>query len=150
MKEHRRKYKSGSRWAFWRWTEVPSEFITRLHLIMTPWFAIVLHWIRKPDPEPHLHDHPVTFLSLILRGGYNELREHGPSGPNKDPSDRRWRRRRWFNFFRASPQDRHRITHCDPRTTTLCFMGPKRREWGYHTPFGWVHYKEYQRRVGQK
>ena len=57
-----RKYKSGSRWALWRWTEVPSEFITRLHIFMTPFGALVMHWIKKPDPEPWKHDHPVTFL----------------------------------------------------------------------------------------
>src|SRR5690606_18377666 len=56
-----RKYKSGSRWAFWRWTITDSDYIRRLHIFKCPWFAICLHFIRKPDVEPHMHDHPVTF-----------------------------------------------------------------------------------------
>src|SRR5262245_57492885 len=68
VKRARRLYRSGTKWCVWRWTDVDSEYITRLHLIKTPWFAICLHWINKPDAEPYLHDHPVSFLSVILRG----------------------------------------------------------------------------------
>jgi hypothetical protein len=134
-----RKYKSGTAWCLWRWTDVDSEYITRLHVVKTPWFAICLHWINKPDAEPYLHDHPVSFLSLILRGGYQERR------------CRRWMygyyedrpMRRWCNLILASPDDVHRIERVLPKTLTLVFMGPKTREWGFHTPDGWVHWKDY-------
>lgn len=142
-----REYKSGSRWAFWRWSFVDNEFITRLHIIKTPWFAIALHWIHKPDPEPFLHDHPVTFLSIILRGWYEETRTYpNHTGPRSDQPGSPFDSgiiHRWFNFIRATSEDRHTITSCDPRTVTLCFMGPKLRDWGYHTDKGWVHWKEY-------
>ncbi len=124
-----RKYKTGTTWCFWRWTQVDSEYIRRLHLIKTPWFAICLHWLLKPDPEPYLHDHPVMFLSLILRGGYTERRPAGLV------------RHRWWNFIRAT--DRHTITRVAPRTLTLALMGPKTREWGFCTPRGWVHWYDY-------
>lgn len=137
----RRKYKSGSAWAFWRWTDTDSEYITRLHLIKTPWFALCLHWINKPDAEPWLHDHPVSFLSIILRGGYAELRqtlaEFRP----------RHRVHRWFNFVRASDFDQHRIILVRKNTLTLCFMGPKTREWGFQMPEGRVHWKDYYARL---
>lgn len=133
-----REYKSGSRWALWRWSFVDNEFITRLHILKTPWFAIALHFIHKPDPEPWLHDHPVSFLSIILRGWYTEKRvTHWPSKVMFK------RTHKWFNRIHAHPEDRHTITDCDPRTITLCFMGPKTREWGYHTDKGWIHWKEY-------
>jgi hypothetical protein len=131
----RRKYKSGTTWCFWRWTDVDSEYITRLHLIKTPWFAICLHWINKPDPEPYLHDHPVSFLSLILRGGYSEMRRVG--------ARTFYNTNRWWNWIRASQNDRHTICDVKPRTLTLCFMGPKTREWGFHQPEGWVYWKDY-------
>lgn len=137
MKKHKRLYKTGTKWCVWRWTDVDNEFITRLHLIKTPWFAICLHWIRKPDPEPYLHDHPVSFLSIILRGWYEEYRlKSGFSRPYL---------RRWWNWIRATPDDCHSIDRCAPHTLTLCFMGPKTRKWGYHTPDGWVYWRNYNR-----
>jgi hypothetical protein len=135
-----RAYKSGSTWALWRWTEVDSQYIVRLHLVKTPWFAVCLHWIKKPDAEPFLHDHPVSFLSIILRGEYTEQR--------RVPcwcgfSHTKHEARRWFNFIRATRQDRHRIISVAPGTLTLALMGPKTQEWGFHTPGGWVWWKDY-------
>lgn len=140
-----RKYKSGTNWCVWRWTEVPSDFIRRLHVIKTPWFAICVHWLNKPDPEPYLHDHPISFLSLILKGAYLEEREvyvrDFTLGYVGVENRSKWRT--WWNYFRASREDRHSIIQVEPGTVTLCFMGPKTREWGYHTEDGWVHWKTY-------
>jgi hypothetical protein len=131
-----REYKSGTGWCFWRWTFTDSAYITRLHILKTPWFAICLHWLNTPDPEPYSHDHPVTFLSLILRGWYREERRtHG--------KPLHVTRHRWFNFIRATPEDCHTIIAMAPNTLTLCFMGPKIREWGFHTNKGWVGWKDY-------
>lgn len=126
-----RLYKSGTEWCVWRWTLTPSGYITRLHLVKTPWFALMVHFINAPDPEPDMHDHPVTFLSLIVRGAYTELRNNVVAV------------RKWWNFIRASPNDVHRILHVRPHTTTFCFVGPKVRDWGFHTPAGWVYWKDY-------
>lgn len=143
-----REYKSGTTWCFWRWTVTDSKYITRLHLIKTPWFAICLHWILKPDPEPYLHDHPVSFLSIILRGWYREMR-HTAVAPFELVM------RRWFNWIRAARHDRHTICSVAPRgALTLCLMGPKRQEWGFHdvvlrngvptTHLGaWLHWRDY-------
>lgn len=127
----KRKYKSGTIWCIWRWTDVDSEYITRLHVIKTPWFAICVHWFNKPDPEPYDHDHPVSFLSLILSGGYCENRN----------GKMRWRN--YFNYIKASSSDVHTIKEIKPNTVTLCFMGPKVREWGFHTSNGWQFWKDY-------
>jgi len=126
-----RKYKSGTTWCFWRWTEVDSKYITRLHIIKTPWFAICLHWLHKPDPEPFHHDHPVSFLSVILWGAYSEIRNG------------KFKFRYYFNYMSASPNDRHTIVSVSPNTLTLAFMGPKVRDWGFHTDKGWVYWKDY-------
>lgn len=49
--------------------------------------------------------------------------------------------RKSWNYVIASPLDRHRITHVEPRTLTLALMGPKVREWGYHIEEGgWMHW----------
>lgn len=135
-----RKYKSGTGWCVWRWTDVDSEYILRLHVFKTPWCAVCLHWIRKPDAEPWLHDHPVSFLSLILRGSYAELRARGDGDVGHVVH-------RWCNVIRARPTDRHRIIFCRANTLTLCFMGPKKREWGFHMPAGWIGWKDYYARL---
>lgn len=132
-----RKYKSGTGWCVWRWTDVDSEYILRLHVFKTPWCAVCLHWIRKPDAEPWLHDHPVTFLSLILRGSYAELRQKAGDLSPKILVHR------WFNFIRAEEKDRHRIIFARRNTLTLCFMGPKTREWGFHMRGRWMGWKAY-------
>lgn len=136
-----RLYKSGTGWCVWRWTITDSQYITRLHVLKTPWFAICLHWLNKPDPEPYLHDHPVSFLSLILRGGYSEKRSIN-FGPSKIVTHR------WFNLVKAHVNDRHTIVEVKPKTLTLALMGPKTREWGFHKETGpdssiWVYWKDY-------
>jgi hypothetical protein len=131
-----RLYKSGTGWCVWRWTLTPSDYITRLHLLKTPWFALMVHFINGPDPEPDMHDHPVTFLSLILRGGYSEFRrESGCTVPYV---------RRWWNFIRAT--DVHQIYAVRPGTVTFCVVGPKVRDWGFHTSTGWVYWRAYNKK----
>lgn len=108
-------------------------YLVRLHLVKSPWFAVMLHWIARPDPQPDPHDHPVTFLSLVLRGGYAEER-HRKRGVDHH-------RVRWLNWLRA--RDVHRITWVAPGTLTLALAGPVTREWGFHTPVGWVSWRKY-------
>lgn len=142
-----RMYKTGSSWALWRWSWAPDKFIVRLHLLKTPWFAICLHWINHPDAEPWLHDHPVSFLSVILRGEYTEKRRR--YGGKRHTGYIAIERHRWFNWIRASKKDQHCIVSAAPHTLTLCFMGPKVREWGYHTPDGWVYWRDYQKKQSE-
>lgn len=135
-----RQYTTGSRYAFWRWKDI--GYINRLHIIQCPLGSICLHILRRPDREPYLHDHPVTFFSVILWGSYTEFRQEysDPYGENFT----RIHKRRWFNFIRGQDSTRHRIVSVEPRTVTLCFMGPNRRRWGFHTPEGWIPWTEYE------
>ena len=139
-----RRYKSGSKWAFWRWTLTPSGYIKRLHLVQTPFGSIMVHFINGPDPEPDMHDHPTTFLSIILWGSYTERREMVDGAPvwlwGKSVVDRRW-----WNFVRAT--DCHKIVSVRPNTTTVCFMTKTLRKWGFHTPDGWVYWKDYNKHM---
>jgi hypothetical protein len=113
-----RQYKSGMRWCLWRWTDVVlggELYLRRLH-IFTP---------RKSnaslDPAPGLavmHDHPVSFISWMLRGSYTE---ETPEGTRTWP---RWS----MHLMRAT--DRHRIVITGPNTLTLVLAGPVVRSWG--------------------
>ena len=107
-------------------------YLWRLSLITTPWFSVKLHRIFRPDRQRDLHDHPWTFLSIILFGSYTE---DTPGGV---------KRRRWWNWKRA--EDSHSIkTVSRSPVWTLVFCGPRRRVWGFHTPKGWVSWKDYEK-----
>jgi hypothetical protein len=136
-----RKYSSGMRWCFWRWTDVVPEndgivYLVRLHFFQTPFCSCMLHWLLRPDPQPDLHDHPVTFLSVVLSGGYEEE----IPDPHSDGARIRRRVSRW-NFVRAL--DTHRIVAVSPGTKTLVIAGRVVREWGFHSPSGWKPWRQY-------
>ena len=131
-----KRYRTGTRWGVWLWSNVVLEgrlYLTPLHLLKAPRFAVMLHWIHSRDTQPDRHDHPVSFLSFVLRGFYIE--ERGAS--------RKRRRVRRFNYIRA--MDTHRIIYVEPGTLTACVVLPGRpRVWGFHTPNGWVPWTEYR------
>lgn len=136
-----RKYDHSARWrwAFWRWTDIPPEgdlYLRRLHIVKTPIGALMLHWIKRPDKHRDLHDHPISFLSIILRGSY--LEERGRIGDD----EHHYRHRHWFNFVSAH-RDKHRIIAVHGDVLTLVLAGPKVREWGFWTQNGWIHWKNY-------
>ena len=136
-----RTYISGTRWCVWRWTDVVPEgrgetYLVRLHLFQTPWCSCMLHWILRADPQPDLHDHPNAFLSVVIRGWYEE--EIPKRGSDSELISRRVS---LWNFKR--PFDRHRIVALHRPTLTLVFAGPVVRGWGFHTPQGWEPWREY-------
>lgn len=134
-------------WTFWRWFDIISRrdqgagtandpvYLRRLVVFRCPLFSIMVHRILGPDPDEHLHDHPWTFLAIILRGFYIEERQREAEHFGT------FYRRRWFNFCRA--EGSHRIQRVSKHCTTLVITGRKRRRWGFHTEDGWVHWKEY-------
>jgi hypothetical protein len=138
-----RHYTHGSAWALWRWTVIDwkdEPYLTRLHLFKTPWFALMLHWFHAPDPHMDPHDHPVSFISLTVRGGYTEWRT---------PHVWSWGsyNRRRLRFTRAHQV--HKVVAVLPGTVTLVLAGPVVRHWGYHTTSGFVNWKVYRERFGK-
>jgi hypothetical protein len=126
--------------------------------IRTPWFNVFLHRFDGEDPGVHLHDHPWTFLSIILRGAYEEQRcpidtacmrarlaERGrwsiqPGSPVSHYTN-------FMSRFNWMPMDTcHRIVWVKPGTFSLVFTGPNRRDkgWGFYTPSGYVPHDQYE------
>lgn len=129
------------------WREPGVVYLTRWHLLRTPWFGIYLHCIRRPDADRHLHDHPWSFVSIVLLGGYIE---HLPRNwiVTSDRAgmipENRLVQRRLFSIARRRASDAHRITHLLRKPTwTLVLIGKKTRSWGFHTERGWVRSVDY-------
>lgn len=113
--------------------ESTSVYMIRWRLFECPWFGIFLHRIYRSDDDPHLHDHPWPFASLILWGGYWECL----------PDDRVTRRRPGTLVFHRAT-DMHRVSILGDRpATTLVLIGRRYRDWGFATEVGWVQWREY-------
>ena len=99
-------------------------------------FNIFVHKFLKSDPDD-LHDHPWSYWTFILRGGYFE---HTPKG-------RFWRAP--FTCLRRKPNDLHRI-ELNPDAGdcwTLFIPGKKERNWGFLTDDGWISHEKYNKDI---
>jgi len=125
------------------------------------WFNIDLHKFLRDDDDRALHDHPWWSLSIILRGGYYEwmprdgdarwfATQQGKEGPTLI---RKWRAPGSLVFRRATQAHRVQLEKSWtfggvlPRVSlpswTLFITGPRVREWGFHCPQGWRHWREF-------
>ena len=136
------------RWAFFsrfdiRDGQTGELYLRRWRIVQTPWFAIYLHKIATPDKDRDLHDHPWPFLSLVLRGGYDELLRTRAYWPHTPPTQRGVRRG-WLSIAFRRATDAHRIVslHRTP-TWTLVLTGRRRRSWGFYTERGFIDWREY-------
>lgn len=122
--------------------------------------GIFLHRMAAPDPGIDLHDHPWSFLSIVLRGGYAELRAPIRSASAwaalEDQGERVSRKRRRgygvvrgpFSWRVMRLDECHRIIRLARTPTwTLVIHGPHRRTWGFYLPYGWVDEGTYDRTV---
>lgn len=107
----------------------------------TRWFGVYLHRIESPDPGDFMHDHPWSFVSLILRGGYVERRclardVASPIARRGSEMVRHYAR----HLNRVRLDECHQIIAVEENTWTLVLSGPVRREWGFYTTAqtGWT------------
>ena len=101
------------------------------------YFNVYIHRIRHDDDDRALHDHPWASLSFMIEG---EIIEH-----HKMPH-RHWSQKRILKAGRwvyRSSKFAHRLTLASKSATTVFITGPRLREWGFHCPKGWVHWKDF-------
>lgn len=101
-----------------------------------PVFNVYLHVFRHDDDDRALHDHPWPSVSIMLAGEASEVYAH-----------RGEERRRGIApgsvVFRG-PRLAHRMeVRPGPKPMTIFVTGPRVREWGFHCPKGWVHWRHF-------
>lgn len=134
---------TGIQWCFWRWSDAQEPYLTRLFIFKTPWLALSYNHIKQADVG-HPHDHTSNFLSIFLWGWYRERRIFYDRETGDVKSDKLVKRS-IFNWVNGADWDAHRILETSPGGShSLCFMGPKLREWYYHTPIGRLHWAMYK------
>ena len=95
-----------------------------------------LHKIVKSD-DPIMHDHPWSFMTIVLKGGYWE--HHYDKEGNETKT---WRGP--FSIIKRSSEEYHWLElDNDQPATTLFFMGPRRRDWGFLDDGEWVNHDAY-------
>lgn len=93
-------------------------------------FNILIHQFMQSD-VPTFHDHPWSYFTIVLKGGYWE---HTPQGTF-------WRKPGSFRFNRGSF---HWIEIPEPgKTWTLFFRGKTKRDWGFLVNTKWIKWDEY-------
>jgi len=92
-----------------------------------------LHLFLRSDTDEALHDHMYHNVSIVLEGGYLEHFVHRPP-VRRQPGSLVFRR----------PETPHRVELIDGRPSVSLFItGPRVRQWGFHCPNGWVHWKKF-------
>jgi hypothetical protein len=122
-----------------------SVYMERFTLFESNWISARVHHIATPDWDRDMHDHPWSFVSVVLSGGYTEDRPASMHKPqwSGDTEARNGSRRSAGSVALRRPTDRHLISAVDPDTWTLFVYGPLRQWWGFYTRAGKIYWREY-------
>ncbi len=104
--------------------------LIRYFLLHTAPISIFLHHLMASDEDRALHDHPWTFVTMLLSGGYWE----------HTTTQRLWRRR--FSILYRPAEWQHRL-ELDKPVWTLVVKFRSRRDWGFITKTGWQKWTAY-------
>lgn len=132
----------------------------RWTLLSTRWGKLMLHHFLPNADDRATHDHPSPFVTLVLRGGYDDLVPCEPCdgdgwlfpddpcmdcmargevvGDRMRPGMVRYRRAEYAHRTRVLPSG----------AWTIVLMGPKQREWGFFKEGRWWPWREHERRFG--
>lgn len=116
-------------------------------------FNVYLHRFRRSDDDRALHDHPWWNVSVLLKGRYVE-HTIAPGGVHirteRSAGAIKFRRAGAAHRIELLPRTVRMITADGPKTLrseapcwTLFITGPRIRDWGFHCPRGWVHWREF-------
>jgi hypothetical protein len=122
---------------FHRWTLLEPKIRGRV-----PFKVMLHHFMPNRQDADVPHDHPRSFVTLVLRGGYDDLIPDANGdlhvGDHLSAPTVRFRRAEHAHMTRTD----------DRGAWTLVIMGPERRPWGFWREGKWWHVKEFERIFG--
>lgn len=128
-----------------------ADYMERTYLFLKDrkWFPfnVTMHNIKKSD-IPVFHDHPWPYVTVVWKGGYWEHRPVFNSHGEKvaeitewcGPGTILWRKSTDYHWLELDN---------DQPATTLFFMGPQKRDWGFLVPdfitkkLTWISHTDY-------
>jgi hypothetical protein len=125
-----------------------ADYMHRYYLFLKDrtWFPFnfTLHKIVKSD-DPIFHDHPWPYMTIVLKGGYYEHTPVFDSKGVKFAEVSKWRGPGSI-IIRGSGEYHWLELEDNQPATTLFFMGPQTREWGFLTGSNnksWIKHTDY-------
>lgn len=113
----------------------------RWRVLTTPWFVINWHGIYHEDEDRDLHNHPWTFINIILWGSYWELR----SKKLGETHNAICKRRSFLNIAYRDKNSFHKIFSMGSKAVySLNIMWNKTDEWGYDVNGRLIEHKMYR------
>lgn len=118
---------------------IGQDYLRRWHLRrkVNSW-NLYLHRYDGSDDDRALHDHPWKSISILLWGSLFEI--------EKQSNYRLF----WFMPKYRKADHAHRIELKSRCAYTLFFTFKKEREWGFHCPQGWKHWRDFTASDGQQ
>lgn len=112
-------------------------YLTRYFLLggRTSRWALMVHCFHRSDIDRHLHDHPWSFITLLL-SGYEEVTAQG--GKHYGAG----------SILVRPAQFQHRVVIHTPVSWTIVLRFKKQQSWGFITEDGWVRYTDYDYTAG--
>lgn len=102
-------------------------------------FNVYVHRFLRDDEDRALHDHPWPSLSLLCSG---IILEHYAS-PNGAYPRKRFIKAGDWTYRPAEFAHRLVVPPQEDVPLTIFITGPRIREWGFHCPQGWRHWKDF-------
>lgn len=135
-------------WLMWKllWKSMATPYwhlpgyMDRYWLFKTRWLQARFHVIHRGDKGRDLHDHPFTFTSLILWGGYLEIKERADGTIGSTAH-------RAGSINTCNNRDFHRICTvigAQPCITLVFIWGRGKKSWGFKTKNGFVPHEDYR------
>jgi len=115
----------------------------RWHLIRWRGWQLCLHKWCRSDEDRALHDHTGDNVSILLTGRYRELVQHNFIGIYGPSYFTQWHTRLPFVPYFRCAETPHRIALPAGPVWSLWLRWPPRREWGFHCPKGWRHWRDF-------
>lgn len=124
-------------------------YLIRYTLLKTKWCCIYLHRFLRSDRDD-FHDHPWNFASWLLKGEYDEYRQHKACKERCWHYTRRTTSRNSFILRKATTAHKVMVgkhltwPEREQAPLTLFIGGRRKREWGFITHQGkWIQWQEY-------
>jgi hypothetical protein len=103
------------------WQDI-GEVFYRYQIVKSRWFNVYLHQLDAPEWHPvGCHDHPWSFVTILLKGGY--LEHHEENYIRRYPGEILYRPASWT----------HDVITPFGRSWSLVITGPKKNNWGFKT-----------------